>query len=90
MDDMMAVLKDGAAFVGGTSLKVSLLCQLDDGVSKSDWCWIRSSTSRLDREGGGATFVWRNVLGEWIVAVLRQTLDGVSKDDVVYGWITRQ
>jgi hypothetical protein len=40
--------------------------------------------------GGGATFVWRNVLGEWIVVVLRQTMDGVvSKDDVVFGWITR-
>jgi hypothetical protein len=87
MDDMMAVLKEGAAFVGGTSM-VSLLRRLDDGVSKSDWCWIRSSTSRLDRKGGGL-FVWRNVLVEWIVAVLRQTMDGASKADVVFGWITR-
>jgi hypothetical protein len=47
----MAMLKDGAAFVGGTSM-VSLLQRLDDGVSKRYWCWIRSSTSRLDREGG--------------------------------------
>jgi hypothetical protein len=47
----MAMLTDGAAFVGGTSM-VSLLRRLDDGVSKSYWCWIRSSTSRLDQEGG--------------------------------------
>jgi hypothetical protein len=38
--------------------------------------------------GGGLTFVWRNVLGEWILAALRQ-MDGVSKDGVVFGWITR-